>query len=585
MNWNQLKTLLWLRSRLMSNQWRRNKGIGGVIAALVAVAILVMGATSFAGALVVGITVLGQVKAVVIWGVWCGLTVAFLFAWMIGLLMEIQRSESIDLQRLMHLPVSLGQIFVINYLASHLTTSIVIFVPAMMGMALGLAISRGPAMLLLAPLALGMVCMISAWTYCLRGWLAALMSNPRRRRTVVMVIMLTFIILCQAPNLYFNVFRRFNSPAPAAKSEEAKRQRNPRDNGLQKQFEQLLAVQGFIPPLWLPAGAQALAEGSVLPALCGALGCFGIGALGLWRAYRGTVRFYRGESGGKVSAQIKPVQRPSAALSAAKGGRRFLELRIPGVPEQAAALAVATLRAWMRAPEVKIAWGASILVPLVVGGSLLFRPGLKIPADVEPFVATGAVAFSVFMLVQFFSNQFGFDRDGFRALVLSPADRRLILMGKNLACLPVGAGFGLLLLVLLTVRLHLSPFAVMAAVLQLAAMLMLAGMAGNVLSILVPYRIQQGTMKPTKMPGLAMVVLMACQLLFPLTMAPAFVPPLAEFAWQRLGWSSLVPVNLILSVMLAGLAALAYWQTLGPLGRLLQRRETKILGIVTVEVE
>ena len=38
----------------------------------------------------------------------------------------------------------------------------------------------------------------------------------------------------------------------------------------------------------------------------------------------------------------------------------------------------------------------------------------------------------------------------------------------------------------------------------------------------------------------------------------------------------------------AGLAAvlgLVYWQTLGPLGRLLQRRETRILGTVTVEVE
>jgi hypothetical protein len=37
--------------------------------------------------------------------------------------------------------------------------------------------------------------------------------------------------------------------------------------------------------------------------------------------------------------------------------------------------------------------------------------------------------------------------------------------------------------------------------------------------------------------------------------------------------------------VLVALTALAYWLMLGPLGRLLQRRETKILGIVTVEVE
>jgi ABC-type multidrug transport system permease subunit len=279
---------------------------------------------------------------------------------------------------------------------------------------------------------------------------------------------------------------------------------------------------------------------------------------------------------------------PSSAPTQAKAGKRFLELHLPGVPEQAAALALATFRSLLRAPEVKIAWGTSILVPLIVGGSLLFRPGAnaaQVPEAAKPFVATGAVVFSVFMLVQFFTNQFGFDRDGFRALVLSPVDRKLILLGKNLACLPVGAGFGGLLLVLIALRLHLSPLVMAAALLQLAALLLLAGLVGNVLSIMVPYRIQQGTMKPTKMPGLAILTLMVCQLFFPVAMAPVFVPPLAEFVWRRIGWPDAVPVNLILSVVLVALTALAYWQTLRPLGQLLQRRETRILGIVTVEVE
>jgi hypothetical protein len=189
------------------------------------------------------------------------------------------------------------------------------------------------------------------------------------------------------------------------------------------------------------------------------------------------------------------------------------------------------------------------------------------------------------MLVQFFSNQFGLDRDGFRALILSPVERRLILLGKNLACLPVGAGFGVMLLGLIAVRLSLSPFVFVAALLQLVAVLLLAGLVGNVLSILVPYRIRAGTMKPTKMPGLAMLVLMGCHIFFPIAMAPAFVPPLAELLWRGAGLPTVVPVNLILSIALAGVIALAYWQTLGPLGRLLQRRETKILGVVTVEVE
>lgn len=189
------------------------------------------------------------------------------------------------------------------------------------------------------------------------------------------------------------------------------------------------------------------------------------------------------------------------------------------------------------------------------------------------------------MFIQFLANQFGLDRDGFRSLLLSPVDRRLILLGKNLASLPVCAVFGIILLSLSSTWLHLPLLVFAAALFQLMALLLLAGMAGNVLSILVPFRIQSGSMKPTKMPGLAMLVMMLCQMLFPIAMAPAFVPALAGLLWQRAGWPEMVPVNFVLSVLLAALAAVAYWQTLGPLGRLLQRRETKILGVVTVEVE
>jgi ABC-2 type transport system permease protein len=585
MNWDQLKTILWLRWRLTSNQWARSKGVGAVLSAIAAAGVFMLGGISFCGALLGGMFGLGKADVVVVWGVWCGLTVAFLFFWAIGLLVELQRSESIDLQRLMHLPVVLGQIFVINYLASHLAVSIVIFVPAMMGLAIGLAISRGPAMLLLAPLALGMVFMITAWTYCLRGWLAGLMTNPRRRRTVIVAVMFTFILLGQGPNLYFNVIRKVNRPAAATAPQQTQSNRNAQSASNQKELDQFRSIQKFVPPLRLPLGAQRLAEGHTLPALCGTLGCVALGALGLRRAYRGTLRFYRGDSTSKVAVRVQQTRIPSAAPAPAKAGRRFLELRLPAVPEQAAAMALATFRSLLRAPEVKLAWGTSFLMTLICGGILLFRSTLKVPEAAKPFAATGAVVFSVFMLVQFFTNQFGLDRDGFRAYILSPVERRFILLGKNLACLPVGVVFGVTLLVLIVVRLRLSPVVFVAALLQLAAVLLLAGLVGNLLSILSPYRIQAGTMKPTKLPGLAMLLLMACHILFPIAMAPVFVPPLAEFLWQSAGWSKMAPVNLLLSAALAAVMALAYWQSLGPLGRLLQRRETKILGVVTVEVE
>ena len=282
-------------------------------------------------------------------------------------------------------------------------------------------------------------------------------------------------------------------------------------------------------------GRAGAGEGRVLPALLGTLGCLGLGVLGLLRAYRGTVRFYHGETSGRVAARVPAGATAGTTVAPARGRSRFLELRLPAVPEPAAALALATFRSMLRAPEVKMAWASSFIVTLIVGGSLLFRSTSALPEVAKPFLATASAVFSVFMLVQFFANQFGFDRDGFRTLMLSPVDRRLMLLGKNLACAPVGAGFGLVLSGLISLRLHLPLPELAAIVFQLVTLLLLAGLVGNLLSILVPYRIQAGSLKPTKLPGLAMLVMFLCHLLFPLTMTPVFLSPLAELVWRRAG--------------------------------------------------
>jgi ABC-2 type transport system permease protein len=586
-NWEQLKTIVWLRWRLTRNQWARSGGLGGAIAVLVGVGACVLGTLSFGGGLAGALYGLREASPLNVMLVWLVVTCVFLFFWLIGLLAELQRSETIDLQRLMHLPVALGQMFVVNYLTSHLALSIILMVPGMIGLAIGLGIARGPVLLLLLPLALTMVFMITAWTYCLRGWLAAMMTNPRRRRSIIMGITLAFVLLGQGPNLYFNVIRRNSSPSPrgGATPEEAQRRREQRRATEREMRERLFTVQRFIPPLWLPVGARALAEGRVLPALLGTLGCVAIGALGLRRAYRSTVRFYHGDTGSKAVAQVETTQTSATANTTAKAGVRFLELRLPVVPEQAAALALATFRSLLRAPEVKMAWASSFIVTVILGSTFFFRSSSNIPEAAKPFMAGGVMAFSIFMLVQFLANQFGFDRDGFRALILSPADRRHILLGKNLASLIVGATFGTLLLAIVSFWLHLPALSVVAAFFQLASLLLLAGGVGNLLSILVPYRIQAGSMKPTKMPGLATLMMVLCHLLFPLAMAPMFLPPLLELLWNMAGWPQAVPVNLVCSAALAALMAFVYWWSLEPLGRLLQRRETRILSVVTAEVE
>jgi hypothetical protein len=388
------------------------------------------------------------------------------------------------------------------------------------------------------------------------------------------------------PNLYLNVMGGRNrfKPPKGATPEETQRDLSAREARIKANVNQLIEAQKFIPPLWVPYGARGLAEHRVLPALLGTIGCLGLGALGLRRAYRSTVKFYQGEIGGQSGARgAQPA--PTATASPAKAGKSLLELRLPVVPEQAAAVALGTLRSMLRAPEVKMAWGTSFLVTVILGASVIWRAAPKIPAVAKPFIVVGAMGLSLFMLVQFLANQFGFDRQGFRAFVLSPAERRLILLGKNLATWPVGATFGLLLLAMISFWLRLPILGAVAAIFQLVTLLLLGSLAGNLLSILVPFHIAAGSMKPTKMPALAMLTMAVFHLLFPVAIVPVFVPPLLELLWRLAGWPVAVPVNLILSVLLATLTAILYWQTLGSFGRLLQRREIKILTIVSAEQE
>jgi hypothetical protein len=480
----------------------------------------------------------------------------------------------------MHLPVALRPMFVINYLASHLVLSVALVVPAVIGLTLGLAIRGHPLLVAIAPLFLSMVFMVTAWTYCLRGWLAALMANPRRRRTIIMVITFAFILVGQGPNLFFNLLPRF-----AGSQTSGRRDGRARQQAQMNALKHVSRFAKFIPPLWVPIGARGLTEGNVLPALAAFLGCTVIGAAGLHRAYRTTIKFYYGEPDRKHLPGQKPATEPTISPEVAQRRIRMLEMELPGVPEQAAALAAASFRSMLRAPEVKMAWATSFIVILIVGASVFLRTTAKLPEMARPFVSIAPVGFSLLMLIQFLTNQFGFDREGFRALVLSPVDRRLILLGKNLACLPVAATSGILLVTLTSFWLRNPPLMIVTTLFQLVTLLLLGGLGGNLLSILLPYRIQAGSMKPTKLPPLAMIVLVFCQMLFPLVMLPVFIPPLAELLWRTFDFPAGVPVNLILSVLLAVGTALIYWITLEPLGQLLQRRETRILSRVTEDVE
>jgi len=579
-NWQQLHALLWLRWRLARNQWSRGGQINAVISLIAAVLGLSLAAAGGLGGFLTGWLGLASVSPLVLMLVWDGLIGLFLMFWSIGLVTELQRSEIIDFTKLLHLPVSLRGVFVLNYLASHFSLSLAILLPAMAGLSLGLTLGRSPGMILLLPLALAFLFTITAWTYCLRGWLAQLMCNQRRRRAIVMGVTFAFILLAQLPNLASNVWLRPGSQGGGADPRERAERRARDRQARERAIGLFTTAHRFVPPLWLSGGARALAEGRVGPALLGTAGLAFLGALGLRRAYRSTLRFYRG--GDPSGATPAPAKVPPPARY---GGALLVERRIPLVPEEAGALALANLRSMMRAPEVKMALSLNVVIFGIIGVGLLMRRSGRIPELAEPFVISSTVLVTFLGLLQILFNQFGFDRDGFRALVLLPARRWHVLLGKNLSLLPPATVVFLAFLVMMGLLVRPPPWTLAAVCLQFCAGFLGLSVAGNLASILAPHRIAAGSLKPTRVKASTTLVMVLAQMVFPFTVLPLALPAALGALFEHLGWLPAAAVNLTLSALLCLAAALLYGATLEPLGRLLQRREQAILLVVTQEVE
>jgi ABC-2 type transport system permease protein len=228
---------------------------------------------------------------------------------------------------------------------------------------------------------------------------------------------------------------------------------------------------------------------------------------------------------------------------------------------------------------------SNFIILMILGSVVLLRNSSNVSDKFKPFLAAGTIAFTFFGMTQLLFNQFGFDRGGFRSLVLLPVPRKYILLGKNLALMPFAVGTGLIFLVVIKFAVSVSSLVILAAALQVVAAFLLLSMAGNLLSMLAPYRIAAGSLKPTKMPPLITVAIVVSHMLFPIFMVPIFLPPLIGLLVSLAGWLPAAPVNLFFSVILLVILTLSYKFSLRTLGNLLQQREKQILQVVTQEIE
>lgn len=201
-NREHLAAFVWLRWRLQVNQLRKS-GTANIIVFLFAKLLPIVAAVGVAvvGFLLGAFALEGESPTTVMY-VWDGAILGFLFLRLISLMIDVQRTESLSIEKFLHLPVSPAGVFLVNYLSSLIAPILGIAVAGFIGLTLGSVISQGALMLLTLPATAALVFAVSAVIHQFQGWLATLMSNPRRRRTIVACMTLGMILLAQTPQLF-----------------------------------------------------------------------------------------------------------------------------------------------------------------------------------------------------------------------------------------------------------------------------------------------------------------------------------------------------------------------------------------------
>ena len=586
MNAQHLGAFIWLRWRLLVNQIRRGGMVNLIISLLLLIGAVIVAVSLGIFSFWLGATAFKDRSPFFMLGVWDVLVMAFLIAWMIGLFSDLQRSEALSIHKFLHLPVSITGVFVLNYVSSLFSLTLIFFVPLMTGLSLGLVIGKGLAMLWLPLLLAAFMLMVTALTYQFQGWLASLMVNKRRRRTIIVVITLFFVVIAQVPNL-INMFKPWERVKDLPMEVESKDEKDRRRADMLEQAEYVLKIVNLaIPVGWLPYGAMTLVDGPIWPAPLCAAGMALIGAASLRRAYRTTVRIYTGDftAGKSPTGEAPAAPASTTARAPTRPARNWLESPLPLISEAAAAIALGGLRSLTRAPEAKLMLITPLIMVLIFGGAF-FREPVEVPMYARPLIAFGAMSMILLTLAQLVGNQFGFDRSGFRLFVLSPTPRRDILLGKNLAVMPFAFILSVVMVILVEILYPLRLDHLIALIPQWISMYCAVCMIMNLSSIIAPMPMAQGSFRPTSTKFVPALIRFFYFMLVTFILALAQIPLGVEFILEKLELRHDLPIFLMLSLLgCAGVMGI-YHLVLKGQGDFLQRREQRVLEIVSVKEE
>jgi ABC-2 family transporter protein len=551
---SQLLTLIWLKWRLLRNSLRSSKAVvnkaASILGMLVALVLslslaLILGGVAYA---LSNPDALGDAfRRTAARDLPNSAPVEFIFFSILGLLylmwatvpLSIGGSKQFDAGKLLMYPITLRKLFAVDFVSELTTLHSVFAIPAVLAISIGAGLGSGdltPALFAAIPAIMFGVA-LSKWVSTIIG---SLLRRKRARGETIVALIGALVGLGAAAA---------GQVAPL----------------LFKHADSVRSLR------WTPPGAAAfLLVGNTDDQLAYAVAFLILSSYAIaliiatyWIARRAALGF---EGRQKKKAAVEPA----ASLEGYSGWQ------LPLVSSELSAIVEKEIRYAMRNAQIRMmALMPLVLLVIRLINSQRWRTSrTSTPSEFLTYgsglLATGGVMYVFLIMASLSCNQFAFEKGGMRTLILSPVDRRKILLGKNIALTVIAFIFCTVLLALNTIVFRdLTPPDLLFVVLSFVAFAAISSTIGNWLSIRFPKHMRFG--KRLNVSG------MAGLLLIPMVGVLSLPPLLATLV----GYLTQSLVNEYLALLVLSLLSVGlYFAIINLHGRTLARREIEILDAV-----
>ncbi len=493
----------------------------------------------------------------------------YLFFYVWGILMDLQRADLVDFRKMLLLPISLPMVYLLNFLVSIVSPIMLFAIPALIGLLAGLYPRYGLSVFVVGlPLALLFMVMMSAWAYYLRGRLAIIMENKRRRRMALIILPLCFVALGQLPAVLSHAALQSDSQVFSAETLDAA-------------MPTLLFINTAIPVFWPAYGLWTFMQGAfIAPAAAAALGLSLCALLGLRFGYVSTLHHYMGLYHDTQAPRAhKEVPRQHIVTEP------LTARRLPMLAEDTSALTLAFYHSFVRHPHIRML----LIMPLCLGLFFLFMyragayNGFLVGDGGWMPMATLVWPFFNFSLFMF--NIFGVDAQSFHGMMLLPTPRYKLLLAKNLALAPFVLGMALFFVAAGALLVWASPRTVLLALILAGHLYLFFCAVGNFLSIWFPYGINRDALRLPTWRLRMLLVGMASTVLVAVMITPASLCMLLDRTYAVQSGVGKQYAGVGMGLILLGVSLMAYIYSVIHLGDQFTAREANMYARISGDRE